>query len=115
MAFKKRRKTSKTLVQEKIPQVAPKTRTEMKPPYYIVVGSKKGTLYPFDSDIETVHGARRCKHLETAIRFRSKVLEEKKDFAESEVKVLLVSKSQKEALETLQSGKVKKANLHFYC
>lgn len=90
-------------------------RSEMKPPYYIVVGSKKGTFYPFDLNVETVRGARRCKHLETAIRFRSKVLETKKDFAEDEVKVLLVEKTQEAALETLKSGKIKKASLHFYC
>ena len=97
------------------PSSEPRKRSEMKPPYYIVVGSKKGTLYPFDQNVETVHGARRCKHLETAIRFRSKVLETKKDFAENEVKVLLVEKTQNEALETLKSGKVRKSSLHFYC
>lgn len=96
-----------------------KSSRHMKPPYYIVINDKDknhiirfferdlGGRY-YESEVKSQpKGARRMRHIDTALDFRWLILSRHDEFEPEYTKVVRVNNTQKEVIDAAEQGRLK--------
>ena len=96
-----------------------KSSRHMKPPYYIVINDKDknhiirfferniGGRY-YEPELKSrPKGARRMRHIDTALDFRRLILSKHDEFEPEYTKVVRVNNTQKEVIDAAEQGRLK--------
>lgn len=96
-----------------------KSSRHMKPPYYVVINDKDNNhiIRFFERDLggryyepevkSSPKGARRMRHIDTALDFRRLILLKHDEFESEYTKVVRVNNTQKEVIDAAEQGRLK--------